>query len=136
MLIFNLPSSYKWLPLFWTFIRWLCCENLNFWCLFRLSLPQKWTKSNVLLLLTVINELEGLSRGIKQTSPANVATKTLQLFPAETVIPSTSRVGNRSDPQHAAMVANASKSALLFLKSKSPAVKWVVLKEIIFSLIF
>ena len=34
-----------------------------------------------------------------------------------------SRRGDRNNPQHAAIVAEASKQALSFLKSKNPAVK-------------
>lgn len=73
------------------------------------------------LLIAVINELEGLSRGIKPlTSAGIVVAPTLN---QRTSLGASSRIGNRNDPQHAAFVAQASKDALMFLKSKNPAVK-------------
>jgi hypothetical protein len=69
--------------------------------------------------------LEGLSRGNKPTGVQGVASAALThsiQFPS-TTSNTPSRLGNRNDPQHAAMVANASKVALTFLKSKNPAVK-------------
>jgi hypothetical protein len=76
----------------------------------------------LICLIAVINELEGLSRGIKPLTSAAIVvapTSTQQL-----IAPSgSSRSGNRNDPKHAAFVAQASKEALAFLKSKNPAVK-------------
>lgn len=74
-----------------------------------------------LALIAVINELEGLSRGIKpSTSSAIVVASPL---PQRSSQAAPSRIGNRNDPQHAAFVAQASKDALTFLNSKNPAVK-------------
>jgi len=70
--------------------------------------------------IAVINELEGLSRGIKPTTSTGiVVSPTL----SQQLTTSSSRLGNRNDPKHAAFVAQASKDALAFLKSKNPAVK-------------
>ena len=70
-------------------------------------------------LIAVINELEGLSRGIKPlTSSGIVVAATVNHQPS-----ASKRVGNRNDPRHAAFVAKASQDALAFLKSKNPAVK-------------
>lgn len=77
--------------------------------------------SSFLLLIAVINELEGLSRGIKPlTSTGIVVASALSQQLSQSI---SSRIGNRNDPQHAAFVAQASKDALVFLKSKNPAVK-------------
>lgn len=72
-----------------------------------------------IFLIAVINELEGLSRGIKPSATAPIVV-TSTLGQQQSVAP---RIGNRIDPQHAAFVAQASKDALVFLKSKNPAVK-------------
>lgn len=74
---------------------------------------------------TVITELEGLSRGIRSSPSTNIVVETPlshQLAQQTSQITS-SRPGNRNDPQHAAFVAQASKDALAFLKSKNPAIK-------------
>lgn len=76
-------------------------------------------------LIAVINELEGLSRGIKPLTSNTIVVSSslsqqLNQQPSQSV---SSRIGNRNDPQHAAFVAQASKDALTFLKSKNPAVK-------------
>jgi hypothetical protein len=76
------------------------------------------------VLITVINELEGLSRGmVKPTT----STSTVVMAPAlceKLENPSKlNKSGSRSDPQHAAMVTQACKNALAILKSKHPAVK-------------
>lgn len=73
------------------------------------------------ILIAVINELEGLSRGIKPLASAGivVAPSLIQRTPQG----ASSRIGNRNDPQHAAFVAQASKDALTFLYSKNSAVK-------------
>lgn len=76
-------------------------------------------------IITVINELEGLSRGIKPLHSSTmlvVQSLTQQMQERATdIVPS--RRGDRNNPQHAAIVAEASKQALSFLKSKNPAVK-------------
>lgn len=72
------------------------------------------------VLITVINELEGLSRGMmKQIS----STSSIVMAPALCEKLEKQKLGSRNDPQHAAMVTQACKSALAFLKSKNPAVK-------------
>ncbi|XP_059614016.1 telomerase-binding protein EST1A isoform X2 [Phlebotomus argentipes] len=89
--------------------------------------------------LVVLNELEGLSRGLKGSAAAksgsniqsgnNLLTVNTPLAPTLTIFPSTSvSVSGKSDPKHVAMVAEASKNALMFLKSKNPAVKCVTTK--------
>ncbi|XP_055683331.1 telomerase-binding protein EST1A isoform X2 [Lutzomyia longipalpis] len=89
--------------------------------------------------LVVLNELEGLSRGLKGSiatkstsniqSGNNLLTVNTPLAPTLTIFPSTSMsVSSKSDPKHVAMVAEASKNALMFLKSKNPAVKCVTTK--------
>ncbi|XP_055709469.1 telomerase-binding protein EST1A isoform X2 [Phlebotomus papatasi] len=89
--------------------------------------------------LVVLNELEGLSRGLKGSavtksasniqSGNNLLTVNTPLAPTLTIFPSTSvSVSSKSDPKHVAMVAEASKNALMFLKSKNPAVKCVTTK--------
>lgn len=114
---------------FWSFYTFIIqaqlhhCHTINAWlalqisqCLLSLPLP----------LITVISELEGLSRGIKPLTSAsgiivsggNTATTT------PTAVNSSRTIGNRSDPQHAAFVAKASKEALEFLKSTNSAVKY------------
>lgn len=74
---------------------------------------------------TVITELEGLSRGIKSSPSTNIVVETplSQQLAQQTSQITSSRPGNRNDPQHAAFVAQASKDALAFLKSKNPAIK-------------
>lgn len=77
------------------------------------------TLLTLILIIAVINELEGLSRGIKPLTSSGIvvaATLSHQLTASQ-------RVGNRNDPKHAAFVAKASQDALTFLKSKNPAVK-------------
>lgn len=72
------------------------------------------------VLITVINELEGLSRGMmKQIT----STSSIVMAPALCEKLDKQKSGSRDDPQHAAMVTQACKSALAFLKSKHPAVK-------------
>jgi len=73
-------------------------------------------------LIAVINELEGLSRGIKPMNSIVVAPAQLNQKQQHNNNVSL-RAGDRNDPKHAAMVAEASKQALSFLKSKVPAVK-------------
>lgn len=75
----------------------------------------------------VINELEGLSKGIKQdaaTGPTGIITSKLtssvSVLPVK---PTTSSLDRRYDPKHAEMVATASKQALRFIKQKNPALK-------------
>ncbi|GAB0093491.1 hypothetical protein DMENIID0001_086370 [Sergentomyia squamirostris] len=90
--------------------------------------------------LVVLNELEGLSRGLKGSAPSkssgsniqsgnNLLTVNTPLAPTLTIFPSTAvSVSSKSDPKHVAMVAEASKNALMFLKSKNPSVKCVTTK--------
>ncbi|CRK96809.1 CLUMA_CG010028, isoform B [Clunio marinus] len=80
----------------------------------------------LMIPITVINELEGLSRGIKPLTPTAIVVSSLSQHSTPSV--ASSRIGNRNDPQHAAFVAKASKDALTFLKSKNPAVKCVTTK--------
>jgi hypothetical protein len=72
----------------------------------------------------VINELEGLSRGGKLLAQTNSLTATLAtglaLFPEKNNVPF---LGRHQDPEHAARVAEWSKAALQFLKSKHLSVK-------------
>lgn len=77
------------------------------------------------IIITVINELEGLSRGIKplHSSTMLVPHTLTQQMQEHSTQSAPSRRGDRNNPQHAAMVAEASKQALSFLKSKNPAVK-------------
>lgn len=78
------------------------------------------------LLIAVINELEGLSRGNKLTGGTSSAMLTSPLAPTLTIFTlSTPKYGNQHDPEHAQKVAEACKLALTFLKSKNPSVKWV-----------
>lgn len=65
------------------------------------------------VLITVINELEGLSRGMAKPLTSALCEK----------LEKPSKIGSRSDPQHAAMVTLACKNSLTFLNSKHPAVK-------------
>lgn len=73
------------------------------------------------LSISVINELEGLSRGGKVIQPllSSPLTPKLDIFTSSNPV----RTGSHNDPNHAVKVAEASKKALLFLKSKNPAVK-------------
>ena len=68
-------------------------------------------------VIAVINELEGLSRGIKLLASAGI------VVAQQSSQTTSSHHGNRNDPKHAAFVAKASKEALVFLKSKNPATK-------------
>lgn len=128
-------GGYDWLSCLWGFKKWfsLPCphlllsdavEMLNYdaWWLkyfFRPAvLHQQCIYESV--LITVINELEGLSRGmVKPTT----STSTVVLCEKLENPSKLNKSGSRRDPQHAAMVTQASKSALAFLKSKQPAVK-------------
>ncbi|XP_055644109.1 telomerase-binding protein EST1A isoform X2 [Toxorhynchites rutilus septentrionalis] len=83
--------------------------------------------------IVVINELEGLSKGIKldlATGPTSIITSKLtssvSVLPVRP--PTSSSVDRRYDPQHAEMVAVASKQALRFIKQKNPALKCVTTK--------
>lgn len=88
-----------------------------------LSNSSDFTISFLLPLITVISELEGLSRGIKPlTSTSGIVVSGSTTAP--TTVNSSRTIGNRTDPQHAAFVAKASKEALEFLKSMHPAVKY------------
>ncbi|CAO1399696.1 unnamed protein product [Diamesa serratosioi] len=84
----------------------------------------------LMIPIIVINELEGLSRGIKPLHSSTMMvvhplTQQMQHCSTQSV---PFRRGDRNDPNHAAMVAEASKQALSFLKSKNPAVKCVTAK--------
>lgn len=74
-------------------------------------------------LITVVNELEGLSRGSKLLKSAELAVASLSSQHQK--LTSSSLIGSRDDPKHSAFVAQASKNALCFLQSKNPAVKYV-----------
>lgn len=84
--------------------------------------------------IVVINELEGLAKGIKPTANASglIASKLaagISVQPAATPTPSSRMsVDRRFDPQHAEKVAEASKQALLFIKQKHPALMCVTTK--------
>lgn len=84
--------------------------NLNCKCV--------WLSSRFLKIISiaVINELEGLCRGVKPLTSAGI-----DVSPSPST--SNSRAGSRNNPNHAAFVVQASKAALVFLKAKNPAVK-------------
>lgn len=93
-----------------------------------------WSNYNVVfksVLITVINELEGLSRGgiVKPLTSSSVvmASALCEKLDKSSMHNNNIKLGSRSDPQHVAMVTQACKNALTFLKSKNPAVKWVEL---------
>ncbi|XP_058832395.1 uncharacterized protein LOC131690537 isoform X2 [Topomyia yanbarensis] len=83
----------------------------------------------------VINELEGLSKGIKLsgvTSATGIIASKLTTSTVAAVLPGKSGPGTtpvsldrRFDPKHAEKVAEASKQALHFFKKKNPALKCV-----------
>lgn len=79
------------------------------------------------VLIPVINELEGLSRGMAMTSTSSVVMAPALCEKLEKLSSSLTssklKSGSRNDPQHVAMVTQACKNALTFLKSKHPAVK-------------
>lgn len=78
------------------------------------------------ILITVINELEGLSRGIvKPLTSSVVMTSALCEKLDKNSMHNNNNIksGSRSDPHHVAMVTQACKNALTFLKLKNPAVK-------------
>ncbi|XP_065077390.1 telomerase-binding protein EST1A isoform X2 [Ochlerotatus camptorhynchus] len=97
--------------------------------------------------IVVINELEGLSKGIKATAGGTTTataagiitsklTSSLSVFPvagksattATSSSSSSSSVDRRFDPLHAEKVAKASKQALDFIRKKIPALKCVTTK--------
>lgn len=69
-------------------------------------------------MIAVINELEGLCRGVKP-----LAFTGIDVSPVQRSSTLNSRVGGSNSPNHAAVVAQASKDALIFIKSKTAAVK-------------
>jgi hypothetical protein len=73
-------------------------------------------------LITVVNELEGLSRGMASTSMTVLMAPVL-IEKMEKNSSKLSKSGSRNDPKHVAMVTQACKNALTFLNSKNPAVK-------------
>lgn len=99
-----------------TTLTFICSENFHvpstMLCINPLS------RSFPLHLITVINELEGLSRGIKPLTSTGIV-----VAPHHSSQADSSRIGNRNNPEHAAFVAKASKEALIFLKSKNAATK-------------
>ncbi|KAL7026979.1 hypothetical protein ACKWTF_005254 [Chironomus riparius] len=85
----------------------------------------------LMIPIVVINELEGLSRGIvKPLTSSVVMTSALCEKLEKNSMHNNNNIksGSRSDPQHVAMVTQACKNALTFLKLKSPAVKCVTTK--------
>ncbi|XP_055539477.1 uncharacterized protein LOC129726593 isoform X2 [Wyeomyia smithii] len=92
------------------------------------SISQAHPLYQLMVPLVVINELEGLSKGTKPTAAtAAISSKlagSLSVFPAKP----TAGLDRRFDPQHAEKVAEASRAALKFLKSKNPALKCVTSK--------
>ncbi|XP_052562573.1 telomerase-binding protein EST1A isoform X3 [Culex pipiens pallens] len=85
--------------------------------------------------IVVINELEGLAKGIKPAVNASgiIASKLaagISVQPTPAPAPSSSRISvdRRFDPQHAEKVAEASKQALHFIKQKHPALMCVTTK--------
>uniref|UniRef100_A0A182QUX2 PIN domain-containing protein n=1 Tax=Anopheles farauti TaxID=69004 RepID=A0A182QUX2_9DIPT len=74
--------------------------------------------------IIVINELEGLSKGIRHQSPKHQPTTTVSIAEATLQANPIDSAGF----QHAAKVADASKKALQFIKSRNPAVKCVTTK--------
>lgn len=94
----------------------------------RLTCTSDFTMSSLfpLRLITVISELEGLSRGIKPLTSASgiIVSGGNTPMTTQTAVNSSRTIGNRSDPQHAAFVAKASKEALEFLKSTNSSVKY------------
>uniref|UniRef100_A0A336N3P0 CSON005905 protein n=2 Tax=Culicoides sonorensis TaxID=179676 RepID=A0A336N3P0_CULSO len=88
--------------------------------------------------LVVINELEGLSKGLKpsqlnQITPSNQITSIGVVPISATIIndnkkSNTSSSNSRTDKEHALKVAEASKAAMEYLKTKPPAVKLVTTK--------
>lgn len=91
--------------------------------------------------IVVINELEGLSKGIKPVvSNSTTGIITSKLTSSVSVFPSkqpgaaagtgssTFSVDRRFDPEHAEKVADASKKALHFIKQKNPALRCVTTK--------
>ncbi|KXJ78569.1 hypothetical protein RP20_CCG004260 [Aedes albopictus] len=90
--------------------------------------------------IVVINELEGLSKGIKPGTAAATAanataagvitsklTSSVSVFPTAAAAKASS-VDRRFDPLHAEKVAAASKQALDFIRKKNPALKCVTTK--------
>lgn len=90
--------------------------------------------------IVVINELEGLSKGIKPGTVAATAanataagvitsklTSSVSVFPTAAAAKASS-VDRRFDPLHAEKVAAASKQALDFIRKKNPALKCVTTK--------
>lgn len=74
---------------------------------------------------SVINELEGLSKGLKPTQALSTSENT---FTALGVVPISATLVSQAcarqhDSRHAQMVADASKEALAYLKTKPTAVK-------------
>ncbi|XP_053691492.1 telomerase-binding protein EST1A [Sabethes cyaneus] len=95
------------------------------------SISQAHPLYQLMVPLVVINELEGLSKGTKPTAAtAAISSKlagSLSVFPPKPPAAS-SGLDRRFDPQHAEKVAEASRAALKFLKSKNPALKCVTSK--------
>lgn len=85
--------------------------------------------------IVVINELEGLAKGIKPAVNASgiIASKLaagISVQPTPAPAPSSARISvdRRFDPRHAEKVAEASKQALHFIKQKHPALMCVTTK--------
>lgn len=84
------------------------------------------------LKFTVINELEGLSKGLKLSNDAPFSSNSFTqvgVVPIMTSIAINS-VNKRNDTEHALKVAEASKTALTYLKTKPVAVKLVFFKSV------
>lgn len=81
----------------------------------------------------VINELEGLSKGLKPSQINQIASNqitSIGVVPISATLVSDSskntsntNVSRSTDKEHALKVAEASKAAMEYLKSKPPAVK-------------
>lgn len=82
--------------------------------------------------IVVINELEGLSKGIKPAGAAGIITSKLtssvSLHPPDKGGPASASGGGGPQDRHAEKVAEASKQALHFIKQKNPALKCVTTK--------
>uniref|UniRef100_A0A182N064 PINc domain-containing protein n=1 Tax=Anopheles dirus TaxID=7168 RepID=A0A182N064_9DIPT len=90
--------------------------------------------------IIVINELEGLSKGIRHQSPKHQPTTSVSIAeatlrtagPIDSTVASATPFSNSAvstaSLQHAAKVADASKKALQFIKARNPAVKCVTTK--------
>lgn len=89
------------------------------------------------VLITVISELEGLSKGSVKpmASTASIVVAPALCEKLEKHSLHSNKSGSRNDPQHAAMVTLACKNALAFLNSKNPAVRCVDLHQFFFFII-